>query len=82
MSRWIGEVKGGKFKCLYCGKKFEGKKEVEKCVEDHEIKLVALSLQDINKMNIILHGDKKTLIGADSLRTQVAKYLKQVIYNN
>lgn len=81
MSRWIGEVKGGKFKCLYCQKKYGEKKKAEKCIEDHDIKLVALSLQDINKLNMILrHGNKKALIEANSLRTQIAKYLKQAMY--
>lgn len=64
-----------RFKCIYCDKKWVKKEEALKCVKDHKLIFVPLSIKDLGRLNQFLHLKENSLL-TNSLVKIIQKYAR------
>jgi hypothetical protein len=57
------KTKDGKFKCMYCEKIYDHPEKADVCRDEHNIKYLPISEEDLNKLaNYIMYPNRKLIM--------------------
>lgn len=57
------KTRDGKWKCMYCLKIYERAEKADVCREEHDIKYLPISKEDLNKLaNYVMHPNQKLIM--------------------
>ena len=77
------KTRDGKYKCLYCERTYTHPEMADACREEHDIKYLPISEEDLNKLaNYIMHPNRKLIMDIHGKPIPIVRAILRMLPGN